>query len=131
MNLERLKQLFPKASESFLRANADNGQLDWAYKSDYADGVPHPSELEPNPRDESVGAPEGASLDTAKRLVRVKSFRLRLLDERNIWDKYIVDSLVRAGLLRDDSPEFCKVEVEQVKVASKAEERTEIVIEMV
>ena len=46
--------------------------------------------------------------------------------------KYAIDALVHAGVIHDDSPEFVKaVTHEQIKVASRSEEKTEIVIEAV
>ncbi len=75
-----------------------------------------------------MGTRPGTSADPAKRLVRFKSFRLRLCDERNLTDKYFTDALVAAGLLHDDSPQFCQVQVEQIKVEHWTEERTEITI---
>jgi hypothetical protein len=67
-----------------------------------------------------------AGLDPKRRLVRIKSFRLRVVDERNLFDKFFVDSLVYAGILFDDSPRWVKVEVEQVQCDSGHQERTEI-----
>jgi hypothetical protein len=66
--------------------------------------------------------------DKIRRLVRITSFRTRECDERNLFDKYATDALVHAGILFDDSPRWCKVEVEQKPVAHKWEERTEIEI---
>lgn len=62
-------------------------------------------------------------------LVRVTSFRRRLLDEGNAWTKHFVDALVEADILRDDSPAFVKLETIQKQVAYAFEERTEIEIE--
>lgn len=66
--------------------------------------------------------------DQIRRLVRITSFRTRECDDRNLFDKYFTDALVHAGILVDDSPEWCKVEVEQKSVDHKWEQRTEIEI---
>lgn len=67
--------------------------------------------------------------DTGKFLVRVTSFRRRLLDEDNLCEKYHVDCARYAGLLPGDDPSQARIETRQEKVRSKEEERTEIVIE--
>jgi hypothetical protein len=84
------------------------------------------AERKPNPGDEPLATPKRAGIDAGFCVVRITSFRLRLLDERNLWDKYVVDSLVQSGLLRDDSPAWCKIEVSQTQVMRREEERTEI-----
>lgn len=63
-----------------------------------------------------------------QRKVSVVSFRTRLLDPDNLCVKYFVDGLRYCGLLTDDSPEHISLTVSQVKVKTKAEERTEIEI---
>lgn len=76
-----------------------------------------------------MATPARAGFDPTKRLVRFTSHRLRLLDERNLKDKYFTDALRYAGILFNDSPEWAKIEVSQVQVKTKADERTEITIE--
>lgn len=63
-------------------------------------------------------------------VVRITGYRVRLLDPDNFAGgcKYCVDTLRYAKLIPDDTPECIRLETEQVKVASKAEERTEIEI---
>lgn len=114
MTRNEIKERFPHASEAFVRANLD------------PDSVPPSPKLERSVQHEPVAADARKAADARRRLVIVKSFRARLCDERNLCDKYFVDALVRAGILVDDSPEWAKIEVYQVKVDSKAEERTEI-----
>ena len=71
---------------------------------------------------------ERAGSDVGFRHVLITSYRVRLLDGDNVFGKYIIDSLVRAGLLRDDSPAWVKVQTAQVKVDMPAKERTHIEI---
>jgi hypothetical protein len=111
-----LKRLFPGASLSCLKAN----QLD---------RVAPVAERQCRPGNESVAAPKGKGAYPGRSLVRVTSYRLRLCDERNLFDKYFIDSLVYAGLLRDDSPDEVVVEVRQEQVKNRTQERTVITIE--
>jgi hypothetical protein len=65
-----------------------------------------------------------------KCLVRVTSFRCRLLDTDNLTPKWHIDALRYAGCLRGDSPEQAVIQTGQVKVRHKRDERTEIEIEL-
>lgn len=94
-----------------------------------AGGLASNAKLKSNPSDEPVAAKERAGSNVGFRTVCITSYRVRLLDERNLHDKYLVDCLVKAGLLCDDSPTWCKIKVEQVKVESPRYERTIIEIE--
>ena len=67
--------------------------------------------------------------DTSRFLVRVTSFRRRLLDEDNLAEKYHVDCCRYAGLLASDAPDKTSIQVYQVKVRTKDEEMTVIEIE--
>lgn len=61
--------------------------------------------------------------------VCVTRYARRLLDVDNLGGaKLVIDQLRYAKLIQDDSPEHIDLELRQVKVASKAEEGTEIVI---
>ena len=111
---------FPNASESFKRRNPH-----------LFGGVAPDAIKQSNPVDEPVAEDAREVIDQTRRLVRITSFRVRLADERNLWDKHYVDALVEAGILFDDSPQFCKVEVSQQKVDGKQLERTEITIEVI
>jgi len=66
--------------------------------------------------------------DTRFYVVRVKSFRMRLIDTDNLVPKWHVDALRYASVLPDDSPDRARIETSQEKVGSKEEERTEIEI---
>jgi hypothetical protein len=65
-----------------------------------------------------------------RRVVRITSYRRRLLDFDNLAGgcKYFLDSCKYAGLIPDDGPECITLEVSQVRVKTKAEERTELEI---
>ena len=66
----------------------------------------------------------------AKHVVRVTSFRVTLLDEDNLCEKYHVDALRYSGLLPSDAPGECRIITSQEKVSRKEDERTEILIEL-
>lgn len=68
-----------------------------------------------------------------RRVVRITSYRRRLLDFDNLAGgcKYFLDCCKYAQLIPDDRPEDIILEVSQVKVRTKTEERTEITIEQI
>lgn len=92
------------------------------------DRVAPDTERKPDSGHDALAAPEGASNNPGFRTVLITSWRTRLVDERNLFDKYFVDSLVQAGLLRDDSPAWCKVFVRQIKAPYPEQQCTEIII---
>ena len=63
--------------------------------------------------------------------VKFTSYRRRLLDDDNIPGgfKDLLDGLKHAHLIHDDSPKFITLQTGQVKVQTRKEERTEIIIE--
>jgi len=85
--------------------------------------------LESDSRDGALGAGRTKGKDTARFLVRVTSFRVRLLDEDNLCEKYHVDCCRYAGILPGDSPGQAQIQTGQQKVKSKDQERVEITIE--
>lgn len=91
-------------------------------------GMARRADGQPNLGYEPVGTDEGKANNARRRTVRITSYRMRLIDERNLWDKHFVDALVRSGLLVDDSPQWCEVIVKQVQVGNPKLQRTEIVI---
>lgn len=120
---EQLQLRFPNASESFLRANA-------------SDHVPAPDHSTPSApvvecdlRNGPLAAGKAEGRDSGKFLVRVTSFRRRLLDEDNLCAKYVVDCCRYAGLIPGDAPGQARIVTTQEKVRSKEDERTEILIE--
>src|SRR5436309_11275033 len=99
MTRSELLERFRNASPSFLARNASTG------------GVPQDAERQRSPEHEPVATDARKAPDEKRRLVRITSYRTKLCDERNLWDKTYVDSLCEAGVLIDDSPQHCKVEV--------------------
>jgi hypothetical protein len=78
--------------------------------------------------DGPLAAPKAKEGDTAKYLVRIKSYRVRLLDEDNLCGKWFVDALRYASILPSDTPDKAHIEICQEKVAHKVDQRTEITI---
>ncbi len=64
-------------------------------------------------------------------LVRVVSWRKRLLDEDNLSEKYFVDCCRYAALLPGDDPGQARIITTQEKVGKGQPERTEISIEII
>ena len=52
---------------------------------------------------------------SGKFVVRITSFRKRLLDEDNLAVKYHVDALRYAGIIPNDAPDKTHIEVSQIK----------------
>ena len=86
--------------------------------------------VERNPADEPVGPVRLQIKSSGKIRVRIKFFRYRLADySRAISEKALVDCLQYAGLIPNDSEKEIWLEDEgQVKVGSREEEKTEIVL---
>ena len=90
-----------------------------------------PANLEQSIRDESLAAQGLKRLDRPCR-IHVHSQRHRLTDAGGACDKYVIDAIVDAGLLKDDSPkEVKKVSSSQEKITKEFEEVTIITIEEV
>lgn len=77
---------------------------------------------------EPLATPQAQASDSGRYIVRVVSYRCRLLDEDNLAEKYHVDACRYAGLIPADSPDKTHIEVTQQKVKTKGEERTELLI---
>lgn len=122
MTRSELQARFPNASEAFLRRTADDGAVA------VTDGVaPNPID-QPSRDEEPVAEDAGGFAYQGRCLIRITSFRRRLCDERNLYDKHFVDALKEAGAFVDDSPQFVQVEVGQEQVQFAHEERTVIVM---
>lgn len=124
MTAAELRQLFPHATETFIRRNATDLPVAHAH----APRPAPPPLLERRDATEPLDADKAEARDAGKFVVRVTSFRLRLLDEDNLCEKYLVDGLRYAGLLPSDAPDRCRIITTQKKVARQAEEHTRIVI---
>lgn len=113
MTAAELRTRFPHASAQFIARNS-------------SDGKAPASKLEQSKPDAPSGADQPQARRAGKFLVRVKSFRRRLLDEDNLCEKYHVDCLRYAGIIPTDAPGLCRIETTQQKVGKKEEERVEI-----
>ena len=130
-----LSQRFPQASAAFLRLNgfASIPPPAPAAAPMQPDGVPPdhlppPAEPQRRARARSLAKGKAEERHPAFYVVRVKSFRVRLIDTDNLVPKWHVDALRYAGVLPDDAPDRARIETCQEKVRSKSEERTEIEI---
>lgn len=112
-----LKKFFPYASKSTFARNAG---------VDSQASCPEPQRPV---RHEPLATPARKESHLGRVIVRVKSFRCRLLDPDNLCPKYLIDGLRHAGLIRDDSPQDIILEVSQERVATRKEECTQIQIE--
>ena len=84
--------------------------------------------VEPDLRDGALGAGETKGDNPARFLVRVTSFRVRLLDEDNLCEKYHVDCCRYAGLIPGDAPGQTEIKTGQRKVKRKDQEHVLIEI---
>ncbi len=85
--------------------------------------------MESDLRDGALGKGKTKKGHTGRVLIRVTSFRVRLLDEDNLCEKFHVDCCRYAGLLSSDAPGQTKIETGQVKVRRKDQEHVLIEIE--
>lgn len=74
--------------------------------------------------DGTLATPKTEASHTGRFLVSVTSYRRRMLDEDNLSEKYFCDLCRYAGIIPDDTPDRTQIKVSQIKVASKAEEKT-------
>lgn len=81
-----------------------------------------------NSINESVAENAREAVDQVRCLVRITSLRSKVADTDNLFVKHFVDACKEAGLVFDDSPKWCKIEVEQEEVSRPELERTEIEI---
>jgi hypothetical protein len=111
---DEILRRFPNASKSTIARNTQ------------AHSVAPGAEPQPDRDDEPMAADEGEVAYQGRCLIRITSLRMRLCDERNLYDKHFVDALKEAGCFVDDSPDYVKVEVRQEQVKNKADECTRI-----
>lgn len=84
---------------------------------------------QPNDGDERHKVEQMQAFDTPVHL-RVIHYRARLCDPDNLNAKGVIDAIVKAGILSDDSAkEVTSVTHSQVKVSSYSEEKTRVEIE--
>lgn len=86
--------------------------------------------LEPGPLSPLAHHPPTQGQHPKKRLVRITCFRVRKQDPDNGIYKWHVDAIRKAGLIENDTDDDIELQTAQVKVKTKAEERTEIQITM-
>lgn len=115
MTSNELRRLFPNHPESFIRRNSDSSEAQ----------SPKP---EPIVRDEPVAEKNGEDRNSTRLHVRVTSYRRKLIDPDNLCPKYFIDCLRMAEYISDDSAKDITLQVEQFKVKTSGEERTEIEI---
>jgi hypothetical protein len=132
MTRAQLLKIAPNSSEGFIAANTSQGdsmgnlaQKNHQYEANHTPPSPKP---ECPAVHEPMGKKKGKGSNSSRLLVRVTSFRRRLLDYDNLVPKYFVDCLRYAGILSDDTEAEIDLRIAQKKV-EKGSERTEIEIE--
>ncbi len=118
MNASQLRARFPRASEDFIR---ENSTPDTPIR--YAEPERHtPAALEK--------MAEGKEKGMGRVILRFIGYRVRPLDPDSFAGstKDLIDGLRYAHLIRDDNFREIILKTTQVKVASFAEERTEVEI---
>jgi hypothetical protein len=121
------RHLFTLDSLSPARQQEVMEQLHPTHGKDQDRRSPPRAELECSAGHAPVEPLQTQAQDPGKHIVRVTSYRARLLDEDNLAEKWHVDALRYAGCIPDDAPAQTHIEVSQVKVAKK-DQRTEIEI---
>lgn len=116
MTRDQLKAIFPNASESFIASNAD---LSMRYRGT-------PSIMESSPGSGALEQAQTKEHHSTRFLVRVTSFRRRLLDIDNLCEKFHVDCCRYSGVIPGDDPGQTQIEVTQKKVTAKEREFTRI-----
>ena len=121
-----LRARFPNHPESFIRRNAFDTVPERADGS-VGNRRSNPK-LERDPGHGALGQGQIQNFSPGKLLVRLTSYRTRLLDEDNLCEKYLVDCCRYSGLIRQDSPGAAKIEVRQEKVGKGEPEFVKIEI---
>lgn len=119
MTTPDLSARFPHCSADFLRRNG--------YANIPPDNNAPAAKPKRSPSARPLAAGQAQDGNSAFRVVRVTSFRSRLIDSDNLVPKWHVDALRYAGVLPSDAPDKARIETQQIKCA-KGEERTEIEI---
>lgn len=127
----RSAQGVPVATPKPPKPRKPKGKALPAYAKDSL-GSPLPNSLPQPDQKTALGAPvQGKAEGFQRTLVRFVGYRVRPLDPDNFAGsvKDLLDGLRHAGLLSGDEPWRIRLETEQVKVGTYAEERTEIEID--
>ena len=107
---------YPRASESFIKANLD------------ADHSGQDAVLERPARHESLAAHKGEEGTAGRIFIRFVSVRKRLLDPDNLSQKWLLDCLRYCQIIDGDEPEKISIETTQRKAIKGEIERTIIEI---
>ena len=121
MHEKKIRELFPRASEAFIKANLDPDD------TGLRPAAPQP--VERLPLDDTCRAEETDWHHGSKRFeitFTVYSFRPADYDGYDI--KALQDFLVKAGIIKDDRWDILAGRIVSRKAATQAEEKTEIVI---
>lgn len=134
----RLKELFPHASNAFLKNNTTAalarpedtegaGHPEWPALDRTEDSCPESEPIICGEPEESVSDQKGSP---GRYTLRIESRRCRLLDPDNLVGgvKFFVDSLRYFRVIPDDTAKVLRLIVFQTKVRSKAEEKTVITV---
>ena len=113
-----------KVSDSFRRINP---QIYAKYPTTESDGAN--AIMEQATQHDVAPKAQVKKRDRRKFLVRVTSFRYRLLDEDNICEKYHVDLCRYAGCISGDSPAQTRIVTTQKKISKEEAQYTLIEIE--
>lgn len=116
MTAYELKQRYPHASESFIKANADTDYTGSSAIVERAAG------------DEPLEAHQGQASAAGRLHIRFVSARKHLLDPDNLSVKWMLDCLRYCRIINGDEPEKISLEVTQRKCAKGESEHTVIEI---
>ena len=106
-----------------------NGRMHWATKAKLVAGMKAKAwGLMVNARNEA-----GMSRATEPRPLRITAYVCApLFDEDNLWHnagKAYADAATKAGWIVDDSPAWCRLEIRQVRVKTRIEQRIQIEVD--
>ncbi len=131
-----LKTMFPRASQSFIEANASDAVQPIMERKKGKHEANHQRKIQDSePEHHQTPALDSANEGKTKRMGRTivsfTGFRVRPLDPDNFAAscKDLLDGIVHAGLVFDDTPWLIILRTEQEKVKSYAQEKTVIEIE--
>lgn len=130
MKTEDFQRMICNASRAVQRLNRRLAiEIPYPHETDHHRQLPHP-EPEPAVRDEPPGTNAGKETGAPRAVVRLRSYRTRLLDPDNLCPKSLIDGLRRSFLIPGDRPQDIELTVTQEKVARRSQERTEIELDL-